>query len=111
MTACVSIRGGLRARVVTLWGCLPVLLVLGACSGLPLAAPGARSDAAFGEAVRQARARQVIHPQAAHGAGAVAGIDAQAGRSVIEAYQKSFQEPPRSFNILGIGGTAIGSGP
>ena len=105
----MSPMGNVRALALAL--AVPVMVALGACSGLPVSAPDASRDAAFGEAVRQARARQVIQPQAARGAAAVAGIDAQAGRSVIEAYQKSFQEPPRSFNILGIGGTAIGSGP
>ena len=68
-------------------------------------------DGAFGESVRQARARQLVNPDAGRNRDPVAGLDAEAGRSVMDAYYKSFKEPPRTFNVLGIGGSSIGAGP
>ena len=94
-------------------GVLALLLCLGglaACSSLTRS-NSPMVDGAFGESVRQARARQLVNPEAGRNTDPVAGIDGEAGRSVIDAYHKSFKEPPRTFNVLGIGGSSIGSGP
>ena len=84
------------------------IIALPACTGIPLAASTPQLDASFGESVRQVRAVQTVDPQAGRKAGPVAGIDGDVGRSVIDEYQKSFKEPPTTFNILGIGGSAVG---
>lgn len=91
--------------------CIPLCLLLGACSSPLTPPPTPHLDSAFGEAVRQARAMQTIDPDAGRKGGPVAGIDGEAGRSVMQEYQKSFTEPPRTFNILGIGGQSMSSSP
>ena len=65
----------------------------------------------FGDAVREARARQTLNPEASRNTDPVAGIDGEAGRQAIDGYQRSFKEPPRTFNILGIGGTGVTASP
>lgn len=73
---------------------------------------GARSGAAprtleaFGDAVREARSRQVIDPHAGVGQLPVVGIDGQAAVSAWRRYQDSFREPPPAFEVMGIGGAA-----
>jgi hypothetical protein len=90
---------------------LALSFLLGACSNSVLPSSTPRLDSAFGESVRQVRAAQTIDPEAGRKSPPVAGIDGEAGRSVMQAYQKSFVEPPRTFNILGIGGASVGAGP
>lgn len=82
------------------------LLALGACAQMA-AGDTPALDARFGEAVREARARQTLDPEAGRNTDPVAGLDGQAGREAIEGYQRSFKEPPRTFDILGIGGAGV----
>lgn len=69
-----------------------------------------RYDSAFGEAVRQARAQQVVNPDAGRNTDPVAGIDARAGRASVERYQESFRAPPQTFEVLNIGGSSLTGG-
>lgn len=87
-----------------------LMALLSGCAA-PLPAVTPRMDSAFGDSVRQARALQTVDPEAGRKSAAVVGIDGGAAHSVMEEYQKSFREPPRTFSILGIGGTSVGSGP
>jgi len=63
-------------------------------------------DTRFGEAVRQARAQQTLNP-GVRNTDPVAGIDGVAAQNAILLYEKGFKEPPRTFNILGIGGSSV----
>jgi hypothetical protein len=83
---------------------------LGACANSPIQSGYTPEvDARFGDAVRQARARQTIDPEAGKNTDPVAGIDGEAGRATMNEYYKSFKEPPPTFNILGIGGSSVGN--
>lgn len=74
------------------------------------ATPPSRTDTAFGESVRQARAVQVIDPEAsAKGGNPSVGVDARTSRSAIDLYQESFKAPQRAFDVLGIGGLKGGA--
>lgn len=82
-------------------------LVVAGCA-MPARNDGAQQsevDTRFGDAVRQARAQQTLYPDA-RSTDPVAGIDGVAARNTIERYQKGFEQPPPTFNILGIGGGA-----
>ncbi|MEN9315165.1 MAG: hypothetical protein RIS35_1558 [Pseudomonadota bacterium] len=83
---------------------LPILLL---CS-IPLihgcATEPSRIDAGFGEAVRQARAIQVVYPDRRAASGEPVGIDARSAVSSIDQYQESFKAPPKTFGVLGVGG-------
>jgi len=62
-------------------------------------------DSHFGEAVRAARAAQTLNPQASANRDPVKGLDGQAASSAMERYQESFKSPPKTFEILNIGGS------
>lgn len=96
---------------VAAMACAVLGLLLGACSNGQMPPSTPQLDAAYGEAVRQARAIQTVDPDAGRKAGAVAGIDGEAARRTMTEYQKAFTEPPRTFNVLGIGGTSMSSSP
>lgn len=65
-------------------------------------------DSHFGEAVRAARATQTLNPQASANRDPVMGIDGRSGAIALERYQDSFKAPPKTFEILNIGGTLSG---
>lgn len=65
-------------------------------------------DANFGNAVRQARTSQTLNPNASANRDLVLGIDGQAGAAAQERYQESFKAPPKTFEIINIGGTLTG---
>ncbi len=77
-----------------------MLVLLGGCA--TSATP--KYDAKFGEAVRQARALQTMNPEAGRSTDPVAGIDGESGKNAIDRYQDSFKSPPKTFEILNIGG-------
>ncbi|MCB4364369.1 hypothetical protein KIH07_11530 [Hydrogenophaga taeniospiralis] len=66
-------------------------------------------DAAFGDAVREARAAQTLNPKASENTDPVLGIDGKAGAAAQQRYQESFQAPPKTFEIINIGGTITGN--
>lgn len=87
---------------------LPVLLGVGAllvgCAG-----PSTPElDAKFGDAVRASRERQTLTPTASVNKDPVLGIDGKAAVNAQERYQDSFKSPPKTFEILGIGGSVTG---
>ncbi|WP_249931149.1 hypothetical protein [Ramlibacter sp. 2FC] len=86
-----------RGRVLPLLGTMA--LFAGCASTTPVA------DSHFGEAVRAARAAQTLNPQASANRDPVKGIDGQAGSAAMERYQDSFKSPPKTFEILNIGGS------
>lgn len=66
-------------------------------------------DAVFGQAVREARAAQIIYPKASENTDPVLGIDGKAGAAAQQRYQDSFKTPPETFNIINIGGSITGN--
>ncbi len=65
-------------------------------------------DANFGNAVRQARSTQTINPNASANRDQVLGIDGQAAAAAQDRYQESFKTPPKTFEIINIGGALTG---
>ena len=66
-------------------------------------------DANFGDAVRQARKAQTLNPNASANRDPVLGIDGQAGAAAQGRYQESFKAPPKTFEIINIGGALTGN--
>lgn len=64
--------------------------------------PTPRYDQLFGDAVREARERMTINPQA--GGDALAGIDGHAAREAQLRYHETFKSPPPVVNVINIGG-------
>lgn len=65
-------------------------------------------DANFGNAVRQARSAQTLNPNASANLDPVLGIDGQAAASAQDRYQESFKAPPKTFEVINIGGGLTG---
>lgn len=78
-------------------------LLAGCASSTP------RLDAAFGQAVREARSAQTLYPQASGSTDPVLGLDGAAAAAAQQRYQTSFQKPPQSFEAHNIGGGISGN--
>lgn len=61
-------------------------------------------DAKLGDAVRSARQAQTLNPAASTNTDPALGIDARAAVNAQERYQDSFKNPPKSFEVINIGG-------
>jgi hypothetical protein len=72
------------------------------------ASPTPNYDLRFGNAVREARQRMTLNPNAGSNPDPVAGMDGQAAREAIVRYQDSFKTPPPVVNVINIGGSASG---
>ncbi len=66
-------------------------------------------DLRFGDAVREARQRMTLNPNAGANPDPVAGLDGKASHEALIRYQDSFKKPPPVTNVINIGG-AIGGG-
>lgn len=71
-----------------------------------------REEEGFGDAVRAAKARQIINPDASRSAKRPDGLDGKAAKATIDRYEKSFESPPAPVNVftIGIGGSTGASG-
>lgn len=88
------------ARLAAMLATVSCVVLLSACvSTTPVV------DANFGNAVRQARAAQTLNPNASANRNPVLGIDGKAGAAAQERYQESFATPPKTFEIINIGGS------
>jgi hypothetical protein len=85
---------GLGATVLALAGCASTTPAL---------------DASFGNAVREARAAQTLNPKAsAQNTQPVLGIDGKAANEAQGRYVDSFKTPPKTFEVINIGGSITG---
>ena len=83
---------------------LPVLLA--GCAA-PSSTPS--YDKRFGDAVREARLRMTLNPNAGRNPDPVAGMDGRAAHEAYGRYHDSFKAPPPVTNVINIGG-AVGGG-
>ena len=65
-------------------------------------------DARFGDAVRDAKRRMTINPDAGRDGNPVAGMDGRSARESMVQYHESYKAPPPAVNVINIGG-GIGS--
>lgn len=63
-------------------------------------------DARFGDAVRQARLRMTLNPNAGANPDSMAGMDGLAARDALGRYHETFKIPPPVVNVINIGGSA-----
>jgi uncharacterized lipoprotein len=85
---------------------LAMLALLAGCA----VSPTPNYDARFGDAVREARQRMTLNPNAGSNPVAVTGMDGRASRESIVRYQDSFKAPPPVVNVINIGGGVGGGG-
>ena len=86
---------------------LAIALLLGLMAGCASVTPN--YDAKFGDAVREAKLKMTINPDAGKNPDQVAGMDGKAGRDTIILYQDTFKAPPPVVNVINIGG-GLGGG-
>ncbi len=86
---------------------LAITLLLGLIAGCASVTPN--YDAKFGDAVREAKLKMTINPDAGKNPDQVAGMDGKAGRDTIILYQDTFKAPPPVVNVINIGG-GLGGG-
>ena len=77
---------------------LPTLLAGCASSVTP------NYDAKFGNAVREAKLKMTINPDAGKNPDQVLGMDGKSAREAIILYQDTFKAPPPAVNVINIGG-------
>ncbi|OUL98485.1 hypothetical protein [Variovorax sp. JS1663] len=89
----------------------PRLLAIAALAGLlaGCASPTPNYDKRFGEAVRDAKRKMTVNPDAGRNTDPAAGMDGRASREAMDRYHDSFKAPPPAVNVINIGG-AIGGG-
>lgn len=81
---------------------LAIAVLLGLIAGCASVTPN--YDAKFGDAVREAKLKMTINPDAGQNPDQVAGMDGKAGRETIILYQDTFKAPPPVANVINIGG-------
>ncbi|SDD14845.1 hypothetical protein SAMN05444679_10830 [Variovorax sp. CF079] len=85
------------------------LLVIAALAGLlaGCASTTPNYDARFGDAVRDAKRKMTINPDAGRNTDQALGMDGRASRESLLRYHDSYKTPPPAVNVINIGG-AIG---
>ena len=66
-------------------------------------------DAKFGQAVRDARKAQTLQADAPSNADPALGLDAKAAVNAVDRYEESFKTPPKTFEVINIGGALSGN--
>jgi hypothetical protein len=66
-------------------------------------------DAKFGDAVREAKQKMIIHPDAGRNPDQVLGMDGKSARETMILYQGTYKAPPPAVNVINIGGGMGGS--
>ena len=79
-----------------------MLTVLAGCSTVT-----PQYDARFGSAVREAKLKMTINPNAGKNPDQVLGMDGKSSRETMILYQNTYKDPPPPMNVINIGG-AIG---
>ena len=59
----------------------------------------------FGDAVREAKLKMIINPDAGKNPDQVLGMDGKSARESIIFYQNTYKEPPAPVNVINIGGS------
>jgi hypothetical protein len=85
---------------------LTAVTLLAGCAATQ--SPSPRYDARFGDAVREARLRMTINPDAGRNPDQVLGMDGRAAHESLLRYQESFKSPPPPVNVINIGGAVGG---
>ncbi len=67
-------------------------------------------DARFGEALREAKLKMTINPEAGRSADGALGMDGRSAKEAVTVYQGTFKTPPPAVNVINIGGTIGGGG-
>lgn len=78
--------------------------LLAACSTTP------DYNRKFGNAVREAKLKMTINPDAGKTPDLAMGLDGKASRNAMVRYQDSFKTPPSAANVTNVGGNLSSGG-
>ncbi|UVH60764.1 hypothetical protein NWF24_15495 [Variovorax paradoxus] len=67
-------------------------------------------DARFGDAVRDAKKKMTLNPNAGKNGDPIAGMDGRSARESMNQYHESYKSPPPAVNVINIGGQIGGQG-
>ena len=81
-----------------------VLVLLSGCASVT-----PNYDAKFGNAVREAKLKMTINPNAGKNPDQVLGMDGKSARETIILYQDTYKAPPPVTNVINIGGSIGGN--
>ena len=65
-------------------------------------------DSTFGNSVRATRQAQTLNPGPPEQSDPTRGLDSKAAVNLIERYQDSYKSPPKTFEVLNLGGAVSG---
>lgn len=85
----------MKTYAIALW----LVLLTGCASVTP------HYDARFGDAVRDAKLKMTINPNAGKNPDQVLGMDGKTARETMMLYQNTYKEPPPPVNVINIGGS------
>ena len=85
-----------------------IISIVLACVVAGCASVSPNYDAKFGDAVRAARLAQTLNSGVAANPDAALGLDGGAAGNALERYQDSFKAPPKTFEVINIGGALSG---
>jgi hypothetical protein len=80
------------------------LCLLAACSSVT-----PNYDARFGDTVRTARQAQTLNANTPTNPDPIIGLDANAAVNALGRYEESFKTPPKTFEVINIGGAMSGN--
>ncbi len=80
------------------------LCLLAACSTTP------DYNRKFGDAVREAKLKMTINPEAGKTPDLAMGLDGKAAENTMVRYQDTFKAPPAAANVTNIGGSMSSGG-
>jgi hypothetical protein len=83
-------------------------LTLLLCAGCSHVTPN--YDARFGDAVRDARKKMTLNPDAGKDGNPVVGMDGRSSSESMKQYRESYKVPPPAVNVINIGGQIGGQG-
>lgn len=66
-------------------------------------------DARFGDAVRDARKKMTLNPDAGKDGNPVVGMDGRSSSESMKQYHESYKAPPPALNVINIGGQIGGT--
>ncbi|QGW81497.1 hypothetical protein [Variovorax paradoxus] len=66
-------------------------------------------DARFGDAVRDARKKMTLNPDAGKDGNPIAGMDGRSASESMKQYHESYKAPPPALNVINIGGQIGGT--
>ena len=84
-------------KIIALMGLLGIIIAFSGCSEAP-----SKVGANYGESVRQAKASQILNPDAGEDLKPCEGLDGKAAETVMDMYREGFTKEEKKKSIISI---------